>query len=264
VHSTFAQLESLDILGTSDMLDFDSPLEFTAMWMDKKASDTERMLLGGFFDIVSRLSRSPDQIGRPRVSSVVELSQPDGRSNAVRRREHSLVPVLPPVGGSRDGGRASDGGWIEMQSIGGRAPESTGGGLQEFVDLDLPDIRRIRAASLEGRDEEEGWDAEVGGMADMPSAPPVQDEEDMLTLPEVSELAEETVSSSAAVKRKSLAEFESGAEGLPGMDLPPVPSPNRHWKKMSSLVQEDGGSQLLKTARFGPVSANIQQRASNK
>ena len=176
------------------------------------------------------------------------------------------MSVLPPVGGSRDDGHACDGGWIEMQSLDtdGREPESesTEGGLQEFVDLDLPDIRRSSAASLEGRDEEEGWDAEVGGMADMPSAPPVQDEEDVLTLPEVSELAEETVSSS---EKRSLAEFEPGAEGLPGMDLPPVPSPRRHhWKKVSSLVQEDGGSQLLKTARFGPVSANIQQRASNK
>jgi hypothetical protein len=166
------------------------------------------------------------------------------------------------VGGSRDSGRASDGGWIEMQSTGGRAPESARGELQEFVDLDLSDIRKISAASLEGRDEEEGW---KGSMADMPSAPPVQDEEHVLALPEVSELAEETVSSSAAVKRRSLAEFEPRAEGLPGRDLPPVPSPRRqHWKKVSSLVQEDGGSQLLKTARFGPVSANIQQRASNK
>ena len=89
VHSIFAQLATLNVLRATDRLDFDSPVEFTAIWMAKKASDTEKMLLGGFLDVLSRLSRSPAGLSRPPVTDLVRPPswvKRDGGSAAADRQ----------------------------------------------------------------------------------------------------------------------------------------------------------------------------------
>jgi hypothetical protein len=142
-HSTFAQIAKLDVLRTSDKLDRSGPLEFAAIWLDKKATDTERMLLGGFFDVVSRLKR-PALVMRPQVRNVsepvsspslppvppvsrVSLSRPSARpltggQSAVHDRS-GLASMNIPGGTSGADAEDRDAAWVEMQDLPQRGPQ---------------------------------------------------------------------------------------------------------------------------------------------
>jgi hypothetical protein len=97
LHSTLAQVGGMQpqILARSDRIGTDGPVEFTALWLDRKANDKERMLMLGFLELVSRLmpqkDDSPDLLLAPPLDDSEEDDFPDTESEFVRMSQNAMV-----------------------------------------------------------------------------------------------------------------------------------------------------------------------------
>jgi hypothetical protein len=267
-HSTFAQIATLDVLRTSDKLDRNGPLEFAAIWLDKKATDTERMLLGGFFDVVSRLKRSPGLVTRPQVRSVSEpVSSPS-------------LPPVPPVGRvslSQPSARPLSGGQSAVHDRSGLASMSLTEGSAgpdvedreaawvEMQDLPQPEPQLVQPAALE---------ASLLGLVNALPTPPIP-----VDLPSSSNTMSPTAENTYRnpLSDVGLSEDEVWPDPLPGLgeaaNAPTAStqalaanqqqmdgvgdhrSPTR-WQKVSQAGPMD-----IKAAKFGPVNKNKPRQA---
>ena len=60
LHSTIAQVARLNVLELSQKLGNPGPLEYTCLWLDLKATDEERMLVLGLFEVLSQVKNRTD------------------------------------------------------------------------------------------------------------------------------------------------------------------------------------------------------------
>jgi hypothetical protein len=63
LRSTIAQVAPLNVLELSQKLGNPGPLEYTCLWLDLKATDQERMLVLGLFEVLSQVKLRADSTG---------------------------------------------------------------------------------------------------------------------------------------------------------------------------------------------------------